>query len=451
VSLVEAPVITPSAGVLLVVLGLQRIDCGVWCAQRGTLHNVQSVPVLRQAGEAHPLVLPLQKLHVDLQTQAATLGHITQVCVLVFDGWLAVTSVPWSTSLKRADTAIAFARGQLQDAGFDVALDDVLKLDNAPYGQPRLAMAYPANVLAALRQLAGSVDAPLVSVLSMAVAAWGLTRSKHAALAVTDNDMLLLLRAAHPKAARLFEVTTRHHSTATLSSVWQRVCTRDAPWAHLTLLPVLTLGAPHEAFAAPFTPLAWPAQPVIKTQAPGSLKLAALGLTRHHVLDAMPATATRMSLWRWSALGVAAVLTSAVLWQVLRVHHEADTLAAQLKARRPAPVVVAPVAALTREELARAQAVNTAIRSLNLPMAALLNALQAPQDIRVAVLSVDSGGASSTVKVQAEARSVVDMTRYIAWVAQRKPFVAAQLTAHELTPASPEPHYRFTLEAQWSD
>ena len=117
----------------------------------------------------------------------------------------------------------------------------------------------------------------------------------------------------------------------------------------------------------------------------------------------------------------------------------------------------------SREELAKVQAVNAAVRELNLPIAALLRALEPARDIHVAVLSVETtggagvaGGAAAevggaSVRIEAEARTSADMLRYVAFVSERKPFTRAYLTQHEVRSATGERPYRFTVEAPWSD
>jgi hypothetical protein len=60
-------------------------------------------------------------------------------------------------------------------------------------------------------------------------------------------------------------------------------------------------------------------------------------------------------------------------------------------------------------------------------------------------------GGSSSVKISAQARSGADMARYVAYVAQRRPFGSAYLVRHEIATEAPDRPYRFTVEAQWKD
>jgi hypothetical protein len=116
--------------------------------------------------------------------------------------------------------------------------------------------------------------------------------------------------------------------------------------------------------------------------------------------------------------------------------------------------------ARSADELARIAAINSAVISLNLPFAELLAALQPPRDIRVGLLGIDLLAQGSTaasvntgtaLKLNAEAASGAEMTRYVAFIADRRPFVAAYLVNHEVVAADPARPYRFTVEATWRE
>ena len=53
--------------------------------------------------------------------------------------------------------------------------------------------------------------------------------------------------------------------------------------------------------------------------------------------------------------------------------------------------------------------------------------------------------------MESQARSGADMARYVAYVAQRRPFGSAYLVRHEIAAEAPDRPYRFTVEAQWKD
>jgi hypothetical protein len=518
-------------GTLFIAIGIQQLECAVrhrgrWVpdsfravpvapvppalpvAERAAVALVVAAPSAKQAAlqtapqtATQAVITALQALQVELPK----LGRIAQVRVLIADAYLAVNTVPWSANLERADTAAGFVRLQLQEAGFDVALADVLVMDDAPHGSPRLVVAYSAVLLAALTQFAQQVQAPLTSVLPWSVLAWQVVqqtaRREHAlsllALAVLDDDLVLLARSPAAGSRRFNELTVRSGGNAAtgvtsaqmLNKLWQRCCLRDESCAALTELLVLDLRTtadaldPSDALHKPFVSFVSLSAP--QTSAPTvSLRLRLLAHSRgaRHVLDAAPRAAA-VSPWRWVVLAAALVAASALVWHAWQQQRSVQSLEAKINARRltpPPPNTPLSAAKWSREELARAHAVNAAVNTLNLPMAALLNALQAPDNIQVAILNVDFGGvavnssnaltaapsASNTptasIKVQAEARSSADMARYIAWVAERKPFFAAYLVSHDvpMTATNDQPSlvtnaaerpYRFTMEAQWSD
>jgi hypothetical protein len=135
----------------------------------------------------------------------------------------------------------------------------------------------------------------------------------------------------------------------------------------------------------------------------------------------------------------------------------------ELRREIAAPAIRPPAsrnAARSADELARIAAINAAVLSLNLPFAELLAALQPPPDIRVGLLGVDllaqgpaaaSWIAATSLKLNAEAASGAEMTRYVAFIADRRPFVAAYLVNHEVVAADPARPYRFTVEATWRE
>jgi hypothetical protein len=109
---------------------------------------------------------------------------------------------------------------------------------------------------------------------------------------------------------------------------------------------------------------------------------------------------------------------------------------------------------LNKSQQEQVLAANIAIRQLNLPAAQLLRALAPPKDIRVALLGIDlsdsaNESAAAKFKLNAETRSGEEMTRYIAFLADRKPFVQAYLVRHEVMQNMPERPWRFTLELTW--
>jgi hypothetical protein len=138
-------------------------------------------------------------------------------------------------------------------------------------------------------------------------------------------------------------------------------------------------------------------------------------------------------------------------------------LQTQLTQIRPPPLVKpARNPAQQRELESQSKIVSEAVRQLNLPIADLMKSLQAPKDIRVALVGLDlsaKGGSTSAdtgpnsrgglLKIAGEARTPQEMMSYVAFLDDQPLFKSVYLVKHELNLTSAEPAYRFLLEAQW--
>lgn len=105
-----------------------------------------------------------------------------------------------------------------------------------------------------------------------------------------------------------------------------------------------------------------------------------------------------------------------------------------------------------RELEAQASHVFNAVRQINFPLPSLLKALQAPSDIRVALLSVEMGGKTGNatqIKILAEAKTGADMSNYVAFLDDLPLFQSVYLQKHEIPQDNKEGHYRFQLEMLW--
>lgn len=460
-----------AAATLFVVIGAQRAECAVSVGGQWSGGSLREVRFDSVQGVASA-VAAMERLAGELrQWREASVSSerpdIARVCVLVADVWLAVASVPWSESLRVSVHSHAFARSQLAAAGYQVEAADIVRLDDAPFGQPRLAAAYPALLMSSLEALARSVGADLSSVLPLSVAAWNgfspRDRAKLGVLAVLDEGMLLI---AHGQ-RRLADVSVRTGAQwadtasgrgALLCQVWQRMRLRDAQLSGVSELRLLNLSGHAvlaESTGADVIALAQqPEGKGGKTVSDG-LRLAALK-PWHSPFDAMTAR-PGIAPVRCAAAALALAVAAAWTWQAWRSSEQVVALSQQVTALQHQRGIAPRAVPLNREQAARVQAVNSAIRELNFPAAALLRALQPPPDIQVAVLSVDLSAASSAdsarfsvVKIVAEAHTPAAMARYVGFVGERKPFTGAYLTRHEIPDTAPERPYRFTVEAAWS-
>lgn len=453
---------------LNIVIGAKTLECGVmhdrggdrqWLAE--SLLDFALTDTEDLSSLLHLLCATLQRLqHMSI------LPAIDNVRVVVADNWLALVGVPWSPSLKSAEDAEAYARNHLQEGGFSPQPDDLLRLDDAPFGAPRLVVSYPSSLVSACQDVADHLQARLVSLLPLSLAAWFVARrsrqKRNKVLAVLDDALLIVARSNNTTDSNPSEVTVRLRpakpgmADQELLDIWQRLSLREPQLAALKMVPLLDLrrsaGAQHPA-AKPFEALDFPGDGGIKEASP-CLYLAAGLSTFPVVLDAIsPGGAS--SWQRWFAFGATALLAAGACFELLQSNAAFNSALTQLNVATSAALPPPSPTAWSRDEIAQVQAVNIAVRELNMPIAPLLRALEPPQDISVAVLNVEMGGAAlaqaSSVKIVAEAKSSADMPRYVAFVAERKPFTGAYLTRHEIDENNPESRYRFTVEALWSE
>jgi hypothetical protein len=125
----------------------------------------------------------------------------------------------------------------------------------------------------------------------------------------------------------------------------------------------------------------------------------------------------------------------------------------QLQAERSASADRGRATATVAVNPQRMAAVNAAIQRLNLPLDAVLASVRPPKDLRVALVGLEAAGtaqSASALKITADAASPEEMTRYVAYLADRGPFGQAELVRHEVT-AGPNGLvlFRFSVEAAW--
>ncbi|NHZ65964.1 hypothetical protein [Massilia genomosp. 1] len=450
----------PSGDTLLLVIGAERIEWAVRAGAGGQWRadcagSAALAPGAGDDGHAgEDLAGALGRLAVALPPAAMR--------VVVADNWLTSATLPWSSVVERGVGLDGAARARLAAAGAEIGGADTVRVDPAPFGAPRAVHAYPAVLLALLNQTAARLGTPLASVLPLSVACWEYAR-RHgarapAALAVQDAGLLMLARRADAAARHMADLLVRHApqpdaaaGSRQLLQLWQRQCLRDPQLATLEQVTLLDLAADGAPPPAPFVAPAWDSG---EGAAPSrALQVAAAAPA--HRLDALPRRSGLTPL-RMAALALLALVTLAALLNAVQASRTVAVLRERLEAAPARASAAAPAPAWSRTELARVQAVNVAIRELNLPFPAILRALAPPPDLRVSVLSVTTAASQSAaqpshVKLVAEAGSGAEMARYVAFLAERAPFTGAYLTEHEIDETSPGRPYRFTVEATWKE
>lgn len=485
--------------VLYIYIGAQRLQAA-WAARRGAelrmlFDAAYEQPIVDEpmaSVDAWPAAVSkaMEALGASCQAELA-LRRGAELRVLVSDQWVPSASVPWNAAQYRPGAAIAAARSELREAGQEVLSGDLLRLDDAPLRQPRLAVCYPASLLEHVDRLAATLKTRPHSVTTLSALAWRgndapgqtpvhservlailepgnasarqviLVRGQRASACIDEVLIRPLQAGLHPDGAG--RPAARELATSSVAAIVQRLGWNAVPSPSspevATLFSVTDL-TPNDPLSGATGPMAWWVTPQGRRD-----------LVSAHALDAV-ARAARPSAVKLLAL--ACVLggigfSGVTLWRSeARLQEALDAASA---ARRAAVVPEAPPP--SAEQAKRIAAVNAVVSELNIPLPRLLRALQPPKDIRVGLLglelvagrergagpggAVDARVSRPTLKVHAEAPASTDMTRYVAFLSDRKPLNHAYLVRHEVPDSaaaqagSPRAAYRFTVEVAWKD
>lgn len=456
-----------SSKTLVIVIGAKKIECCVTESQGATTKLIDESLLQMMICEENSADLPINQLNAMLEKLflQTTTTVVDQVRVVVADCWLAVAGVPWNSAIKHTTSASIYGRKQIAGMGFSLSSFDTLRLDDAAFGEPRLAVVYPMVLVNLLQKLTLQLNARLASVLPLSVIAWDLSQRKRntqsPVLALFDAGMMLFARSTGGNHSRISGVTMRiesdiNASNKNLHQMWNRLCLREPQLLEVEQIDFFDLNPTSDAIDhvdMPFIAVDFSFSEKIKNISP-SLRLAVQFGKRSHALNAI-STTPKAVLWQWLVLGLGIALVSGLSVQAFKTNTYIRSLIAIDATSNIAPVL--PKAkSWSKDELVRVRAVNSAIRELNLPITAILRALEPPKDIRVSLLNMETlanapGSQTSVVKLIAEARTGAEMARYIAYLSDKKPFTGAYLTKHDVDENSAERPYRFTVEVQWKE
>lgn len=401
-------------------------------------------------------------LHELIQGLTQRLGggglHVKEMRVIVSDVWLAAASIPWSQSLLKEPAASAYVAQLLRATGCSMASGDVVKVNDAPFGSPRLAVAYPASLLAMLSTCAEKMGGRLISVRSFGDVLWQLSGAAGAAVvACLDKDEVLLLSGA----VRLEGVVARlgpedrPPDMGDLARLWSRQTLRaSVSGCPRMLLLNLNRGVQGADAGAAMPCGVWaPWSVPLADQVPVRLQLAVQQTQSVKPLDAIP-RAPGLSAAAVVLVTSVTAIALALSWSAWQYHVEGGRLAYEIEQRSRVAMARPSDRAPSKEQLLQLQAAKDAARQLDVPFHALLKALQPARDIQVAVLGVDFLGQDAEgrgrMSVVGEARTALDMTRYASFIEGRRPLGDVYLTHHELAGSASRTNYRFTVEVAWS-
>lgn len=140
----------------------------------------------------------------------------------------------------------------------------------------------------------------------------------------------------------------------------------------------------------------------------------------------------------------AAITCSFALWETFAAydihrHEEAALAGAKLKAKE-ATFALSPK---------RIEAVNQAIKQLNLPWQKLFDAMERNRSDRISLLALEPDASNRILRIQAEAKAADDMVDFVEALQKDALFHSASLIRHEINESDRNKPYRFTLEARW--
>jgi DNA mismatch repair protein MutH len=160
----------------------------------------------------------------------------------------------------------------------------------------------------------------------------------------------------------------------------------------------------------------------------------------------------RVPFWVWPVLLSGLAITASAGWRLGLLQAKTGDVRQELVAARErieAPVRRAPVTVpITR---AQADAVNNAVRQLNIPWEDLLDALEEASTQNVGLLELRPDAAATKLIGSAEAKTDEDMTGYMRRLKLQPLFTSALLTSHQVNEQDKNRPVRFEFVAVWKD
>lgn len=164
--------------------------------------------------------------------------------VAVSTRWCQLEMLPWSDALLFPDSALRYRQAHFTAIYGDLARNWDIVCDEAPYGQPRLACAFDAGLLAGLRAAALQNGHSLVAVHSaLSLEARRLAPERRHAIALIERHRLVLATLAQ---GRVDSVQTQACSGAWhahLPEAWQSWMLRAPEPGEIAQVALVNVGA----------------------------------------------------------------------------------------------------------------------------------------------------------------------------------------------------------------
>lgn len=460
------------AGVeVYLVVGAQQVQAALWI--KGRWHANSAVDITANANlsgaqaKLSPWLDALQAVSEVLFRDPVSQKRLSlsgsRVFAAVAEPWLRCETLPWHTALGVGHFRSAVA-AQMLSAHDGGSPQDTVRFEETGWGCARWAVIYPAGLMRALDQFAQIAGGQLARLLPLsALVADHLRGHKVAArlLAFSEGGNLNLVESVrgrvHGVMHRPLPPATSAAASVPLRAVahlWRSIQLRSPHWATVNELPYLTLGksanAADQTNVSGIRLIHW--QPLEDGVASPLLPALRDFRQSSHPLDAVTEE-VGTKIWQTAVFAAVVVVLIFLAWTMTS---RMTAVTQSMQAERVSQKIGAPSATkpLTKAQLEQVLATNAAVRQLNFPAAPILRALKPPQDIRVALLGIDLSESVGSVsapklKLNAETRTGEDMTQYVAFLTNRKPFTQVYLVRHEVMQKMPESPWRFTLEVTW--
>lgn len=374
--------------------------------------------------------------------------------VVLAHEWIEHARLPWSSEFsKGVDEASIRAAVHAQSRLSDMR--DTIRVDATGWQEARWAVVYQQPLLELVQSAAQTLHLDCITVLPEAAVVSSAITSKKNERSVFGYVADQSLRMIEVHDGRVMSVLQRPvvgQSLDDAAQVWQAVCLRSPHWQgqKLDLLvdDISNTNSKNDVLRT----LPWP-QASQKT-VPSMLRSLLATDSANHALNAVEAPTHGKLGWLKLSLMLMGILMLSLGGKWWHGHEYLAQLRQSTASTQQTSSSIKEVNTLSKQQLEQLRASNAVIRQLNLPVSQLLKAIEAPKDIRVALLGVDLNDVGSEnslpkLKINAEALTGEDAARYVAFLSDRKPFVSAYMLRHEIQQNTQERAWRFAVELTW--
>lgn len=379
-----------------------------------------------------------------LATSLTATGKDARCSIFVSPCWIGHACLPWSTEWTSLKSAKLAARDFLESVGIELKPDDRVQIGDGSWGASRLITSWPGSICEALERFCTELACRKVEILDLSAAIVEFRRPERDGVSIiiehAQGGLDWYSFGRRESSVMVDEASRLIGLSDTIAPVMDQL--QRLGWIKgeefIDESSILDLRLEDSDLAARL--LTWSKSTAKNVGAPGIGRGSTTNAAR---------TAS------WITLAIGAVMTAGLLMQATRY----STMSAEITANYAGTTNAQnkEIFKPTEAQAKKIRAVNSAVRDLNLPLRSIFKQLVPPQDIAVGLVGLEVVSSSANddlqmLKITAESRDPIDMTRYVAYVSSKSHFVSANLTKHELTEGSATRTpkvYKFQLEASW--